>query len=52
MIIVGQFCGTNSMSEVSIGGQVTNLVLNVAVGLCTGITILIAQSFGAKNIEK
>lgn len=52
MVIVGQFCGTNSMSGVNIGGQVTNLVMNVAVGLCAGATILIAQSVGAGKTKQ
>lgn len=52
MIIVGQFCGTNSMSGVNIGGQVTNLIMNVAVGLSAGSTVLIAQSVGAGNTKQ
>lgn len=51
MIIVGQFCGTNSMSGVNIGGQVTTLVTNMVVGLCAGATVLIGQymGFGARK---
>ncbi len=52
MIVVGQFCGTNSMSGVNIGGQVTNLVMNIAVGLCAGTTILIAHSVGAEKTKQ
>ncbi|BCJ98174.1 MATE family efflux transporter [Anaerocolumna chitinilytica] len=52
MIIVGQFCGTDSMSGVNIGGQVTNLVMNIAIGLCAGTTILIAQSVGAGRLNQ
>jgi putative MATE family efflux protein len=52
MIIVGQFSGTVSMSGVNIGGQVTNLMMNVAVGLSAGATVLIAQSVGAGKTKQ
>ncbi len=52
MIIVGQFNGTASMSGVNIGGQVTMLILNVAVGISTGGTIMIAQSVGAEKTKQ
>ena len=54
MIIVGQFCGTVSMSGVNIGGQVTLLVTNMIVGLSTGATVLIAQykGYGARDEMK
>ena len=52
MVIVGQFNGTASMSGVNIGGQVTMIILNVAVGISTGGTILIAQSVGAEKTNK
>lgn len=47
MIIVGQFSGMESMSGVNIGGQVTNIVTFLAIGLCVGATVLIAQYMGA-----
>jgi putative MATE family efflux protein len=52
MVIVGQFNGTASMSGVNIGGQVTMLILNVAIGISTGGTIMIAQSVGAEKTKK
>lgn len=52
MIIVGQFNGTASMSGVNVGGQVTMLILNVAVGISTGGTIMIAQSVGAEKTKQ
>jgi putative MATE family efflux protein len=51
MLIVGRFCGTESMSGVNIGGQVTFILTNTIVGLCMGGTILIGQYVGAKNHE-
>ncbi len=52
MVIVGQFNGTASMSGINIGGQVTMLILNVAIGISTGGTIMIAQSVGAEKTGK
>lgn len=49
MLIVGNFSGTVSMSGVNIGGQVTFILTNIVVGLCTGGTVLIAQYMGGKN---
>ena len=51
MLIVGNFSGTASMSGVNIGGQVTFILTNVVVGLCSGGTVLIAQYLGAQKKE-
>ena len=52
MLIVGNFSGTVSMSGVNIGGQVTFILTNIVVGLCTGGTVLIAQYLGAQKREE
>jgi len=49
MLIVGQFCGTDSMSAVNIGGQVTFILTNTIIGLCMGATVLIGQYMGSGN---
>jgi len=49
MLIVGQFCGTESMSAVNIGGQVTFILTNTIIGLCMGGTVLIGQYVGSGN---
>ena len=49
MLIVGQFCGPESMSGVNIGGQVTFILTNIIVGLCVGATVLIGQYVGSGN---
>ena len=49
MWIVGQFADNISMSGVNIGSQITFILTNVVVGLCTGGTILIAQAMGRKD---
>ncbi|MDR1972841.1 MAG: MATE family efflux transporter [Treponema sp.] len=49
MLIVGNFAGTESMSGVNIGGQVTFILTNTVIGLCMGATVLIGQYQGAGN---
>lgn len=49
MLIVGNFSGTNSVSGVNIGGQVTFILTNLAMGICNGGTILVAQYLGAND---
>jgi putative MATE family efflux protein len=49
MLIVGNFAGTESMSGVNIGGQVTFILTNTVIGLCMGATVLIGQYMGAGN---
>ncbi|MDR1863868.1 MAG: polysaccharide biosynthesis C-terminal domain-containing protein, partial [Treponema sp.] len=49
MLIVGNFCGTESMSGVNIGGQVTFILTNAIIGLSMGATVLIGQYLGAGN---
>ena len=49
MLIVGNFCGPESMSGVNIGGQVTFILTNVIIGLCVGATVLIGQYIGSGN---
>ena len=52
MLIVGKFSGTASIAGVNIGGQVTFILTNLIMGLCTGGTVLIAQYIGSGNKEK
>ena len=47
MLIVGNFCGPESMSGVNIGGQVTLILTNIVIGLCVGAVVLIGQYMGA-----
>lgn len=49
MLIVGNFSGTDSLSGVTIGGQITFILTNIIAGLCTGGTVLVAQYLGAKD---
>lgn len=49
MLIVGNFAGTEGISGVNIGGQVTFIITNIVVGLSVGGTVVIAQYLGSGN---
>lgn len=51
MIVVGKYIGTIGISGVNIGGQLTNILTIIGIAFCSGASILISQSFGAKNKE-
>ncbi|MDO4711848.1 MAG: MATE family efflux transporter [Peptostreptococcaceae bacterium] len=49
MLIVGRYIGKIGISGVSIGGQVTFIMTNIALSVCAGGTIIVAQYVGAKD---
>ena len=51
MLIIGHFAGTESMSGVVIGSQITFILTHTVIGLSMGGTVLIGQYMGAKNQE-
>lgn len=51
-IIVGNFLGKNSLAVVSSCFNITFAILLVTMGLTLGTNILIAQYYGAKNMDK
>ncbi len=48
-IIVGKFLGVNAFAAVGSTGSLNFLVLGFALGICSGFSIPIAQSFGAHD---
>lgn len=50
--IVGQFVGDDAMAAVSSSGSLINLLIGLVQGISVGAGIVIAQYFGARNIEK
>lgn len=48
-IIVGQILGKEAFASVGATGSLTFLILGFAQGLTAGLTIIIAQTFGAKD---
>lgn len=51
MVVVGRFIGSEALSAVSIGGQITNLLTTLCMGFCGGGQVLIAQHVGLDDRE-
>lgn len=55
MIVVGRFCGSSSLAAVGSTGSLTNLIINLFLGLSVGAGIMISQAVGAgqkKEIDR
>ena len=48
-VIIGRLLGTTDMAAVGSTGAINFLVLGFCIGLCNGMGIPVAQSFGAKD---
>lgn len=51
-IIVGRFVGTDALAAVGNVGSINGFVIGTALGLTSGFTIPVAQSFGAGDKKK
>lgn len=51
MIIVGQTIGKNALAAVGATGSITFLIIGFAQGLTSGLSIITAQRFGAKDLR-
>lgn len=51
-IIVGRFIGVNALAAVGSTGSINFLVLGFVLGLTQGVSILVAQYYGADNYKK
>ncbi len=49
-IVVGNFVGDIALGAVGVCGPVTMLFTCIAVGMCTGISVVVSQYFGAGKI--
>lgn len=49
IIVVGRFCGSDSVGAVGSTGSLINLIINIMIGLSVGTGILTAQNLGAKD---
>ena len=48
-VIVGRFIGVNALAAVGSTGSINFLVLGFVLGLTQGLSILVAQYYGADN---
>lgn len=46
-IIVGNFVGDTALGAVGVCAPVTMLFTSIAIGMCTGVSVVVAQYFGA-----
>lgn len=51
-IIVGRFVGTDALAAVGNVGSINSFIIGTSLGLTSGFTILVAQSFGAGDKRK
>ncbi|MDR2848046.1 MAG: MATE family efflux transporter [Bacteroidales bacterium] len=50
--VVGNFLGTKALAAVGASGPVVFALVSFIIGIANGCTIIIAQYFGAKNLNK
>ncbi len=50
--VLGQMAGSTALASVGATGAVTSLIINGAVGISSGTTIVLARFWGQKNEEK
>ena len=51
MLIIGQSCGVDTITAVSNGAQVMNMIAVVLLGLTVGTTVLIARAVGSQKLN-
>ena len=49
LVIVGRFCGSNSVAAVGATSSLINLIVNFFMGISVGCGITVAQAIGARN---
>lgn len=52
MIVVGRFCGSNSLAAVGSTTSLIALIISLFNGISVGAGVIIAQHYGAKNADK
>lgn len=51
LLIVGRFAGEQDMAAIGATGAITTLIIAVFIGLSTGVSVLTAQYYSAKDSE-
>ena len=51
-IVVGQYVGDNALAAVGSATPILNLLMVLFIGISMGVSIMVAQYFGAKNREE
>ena len=50
--VLGQMAGSDALAAVGATGAITTLIINGAIGISSGTTIVLARFWGEKNKEK
>ncbi len=48
-LVIGQFCGADSVAAIGTAGPLISLVIELMIGLSTGASVCTAQATGSKN---
>ncbi|MCH5342669.1 MAG: MATE family efflux transporter [Acetatifactor sp.] len=51
-LVIGRYCGETSLAAVGTSSQPVEVLLCIFLGIGTGVSILISQYVGAKDVEK
>lgn len=49
MIVIGRFCGSDSLAAVGATGALTNLIVSLFLGLSVGSSVSISHAIGSRN---
>ena len=49
IVVVGRFAGNEALAAVGSTGSLTNLIVNLFIGLSVGTNVLVARFYGAKQ---
>lgn len=49
LVVVGQFCGSISLAAVGATGSLTNLIINLFIGISTGTGVTFAHALGSRE---
>lgn len=52
LYIIGQHCGVESTTAVSIGSQIMHMLTVIIIGLAMGTTVVVGQAIGARNDKR
>ncbi len=51
LIVVGRFCGDNSLAAVGSNGALVSLIVTILLGMGTGTSVLASRYYGAKDAK-
>ncbi len=52
LIVVSRFAGSNSMASVGATTPISNLLINVFMGISLGTSVIVSRKFGAKRLKE